>query len=63
MLETKQKLFSKKIAPTDPFQTALVGLVWFGFDFKSQPNQTAYLFNLVVRINFNLKTEPNREHP
>jgi len=33
----KKKLLSKKTAPTDPIQTAMV---WFGFYFRSQLNQT-----------------------
>jgi len=38
---------SKKTAPTDPIQTALV---WFGFYFKSQPNQTKPHIFFILRF-------------
>jgi len=57
MLETKKKLLSKKTAPTDQIQTALVwfGLVWFVSDFIFNVNRTkpnGILIYPVVRTTF-----------
>jgi len=62
-VENKNLYRPKKTAPTDPTQTALV---WFGSNFIFKVNQTKpnrMLFYLAVHMTFNLKTEPNREHP
>jgi len=59
-LETTKKLLSKKIAPTDQIQTALV---WFGSNFILKVNRTnpnRILIYLAVRMTFSLKTESNR---
>ena len=53
----KKNLLSKKTAPTNPIQIALV---WFGSDFILKVNRTKpnrILIYLSVWMTFNLKTE------